>query len=353
MENAPDADDWYFDHVIDQRVDGAGRVVSGPLATWDLWWRDQARTLEREWPGLVATATRQGFALTTRQLAELGVPRHVARRLVARGIWSCPQRGCVGVVTIADEGNPWVVARRRHALDCAAAALLNPDHMVGEQSAAVLHGLPTMRVPDHVVLTAPAPRVSRRARSRIAGLAPLECTTWWGVPVTTVARTVVDLARLDRRNGLMAADAALHEEVVRKDQIDAALGRAAGWPGIRQARALLELASPKPESALESLVRLALHDSGFPAPELQVTIRTSGRTSYRVDIVWMAQKLIIEADGSVKYRAATRDQDDPGWAEKKRETALRRVGFEVERVLWDDVVRSWPATEARLRPYFR
>jgi very-short-patch-repair endonuclease len=354
MDGPADEDDWYFDHVIDQPRDPtSGRVLLGPLATWDLWWADQSRVLEREWPALVATATKQGFVLMTQQLTELGVPRHVSRRLVRRGTWSVPRRGTVAVVTLAGPDR-WVVARRRHALDCAAAALLNPDRVIGDRSAAILRGLPTMHVPTRAELTAPAPRPTWRAGLRIAGLEPPESTTWWGIPVTSVARTIVDRARHDRRDGLMAADAALHENAVRTDEIDAALRRSTGWPGIRRARAVLALASPEAESALESLVRLALHDSGFPAPELQVVIRTAGRRQgYRVDFVWPGYRLIVEADGRVKYRATSDEPDGSGWQEKKRETALRRAGFEVERVLWDDVVRSWPATEARLRPYFR
>jgi predicted transcriptional regulator of viral defense system len=245
MGGPADEDDWYFDHVIDQQRDPrSGRVILGPLAVWDLWWQDQLRVLGRDWPVLVATAAKQAFVLTTQQVTELGVRRHAVRRLVRQGIWSVPRRGTVAVVTIADPDR-WAVARRRHALECAAAALLNPDRVVGDRSAAILHGLPTMHVPSQVELTAPAPRSTWRAGLRIAGLEPSESTAWRGIPVTSVARTIVDRARHDRRDGLMAADAALHENAVRMDQIERALQRSAGWPGIRMARDVLALASPK------------------------------------------------------------------------------------------------------------
>jgi very-short-patch-repair endonuclease len=67
---------------------------------------------------------------------------------------------------------------------------------------------------------------------------------------------------------------------------------------------------------------------------------------YRVDFLWPEYGLILEADGRVKYAG------DEGWAEKKRQVALVRAGFHVERVLWSDLFDGWPAMRARLRPYF-
>ncbi len=49
-----------------------------------------------------------------------------------------------------------------------------------------------------------------------------------------------------------------------RPQLDDALAAARGWPGVRRARSVLALASPLAESPLESLVRLRLHDAGFP-----------------------------------------------------------------------------------------
>jgi very-short-patch-repair endonuclease len=99
------------------------------------------------------------------------------------------------------------------------------------------------------------------------------------------------------------------------------------------------MADPLTESALESLVRLALHDDGFPRPQLQVRI---AGTSYRADMLWPAHRLILEIDGLAKYT-------DAEWRrEKRREQELRRLGYRVERVTWDDVVNRWPQTRSRL-----
>ena len=108
---------------------------------------------------------------------------------------------------------------------------------------------------------------------------------------------------------------------------------------------IVELADPLAESPLESLTRLAIHDAGLPAPELQVPIAVPGRrVPYYVDLMWPQRRLVLECDGRLKYR----DEDAP-WREKKRQLALERVDLHVERVVWDDVMRTWPLTEARLR----
>ena len=54
-------------------------------------------------------------------------------------------------------------------------------------------------------------------------------------------------------------------------------------------------------------------------------------------------RLIIEADGRVKYTG------DELWAEKRRETRLRALGYRVERLLWEDAVHRWPETRRRLQ----
>ncbi|MGH8860210.1 MAG: endonuclease domain-containing protein, partial [Jatrophihabitantaceae bacterium] len=101
----------------------------------------------------------------------------------------------------------------------------------------------------------------------------------------------------------------------------------------RQARDVLALATPFAESPLESLVRLALHDAGFPRPVLQAQI-----ADYRVDFLWPEQRLILEADRREKYTG------DELWREKRREQRLRRLGYRIARVTWSDVRHNWPQT---------
>ncbi len=220
------------------------------------------------------------------------------------------------------------------------------DHVVALASAAIMHGLPTFDLPPRPELFGgPGATFGRldSAHVRRARLEPADLDEWFGVPVVTMARAITDLARLDPRSGLMAADAALHERLIRSADIDAVLARSSGLRGIARAREILRLASPEIESPLESITHLALHDDGFPPPKLQRWIRGADGNRYRVDFCWPELRVIVEADGRSKY------DGDTEWKEKARELALVRAGYRVVRVRWVDVVVGWPATAAWLR----
>lgn len=310
---------------------------SVPAATWEQWWAERA-----------AAASAAGLPLvaTTAQLARRDISRKVARARVARGTWVAPLKGTVAAITAADlvADGPWLAARRRHALMCIAATLLNPGHVVCARSSAVVRGLPTLKVPARPELYVPSGRVTRRPGACRSRLGDDDRTSWLGVPITSVARTVVDVARRDRRDGLLVADAALHEWLCTPAQIDEAIAAAARRPGIAVAREVLRLADRRAESALESLTRLNIADEGLPLPELQVEIAVPAlRKVYRVDMLWRAQRLVVELDGREKYSA------DELWSEKRREDALRELGLRFLRLTWFDVAHDWPVTADRLR----
>ena len=69
----------------------------------------------------------------------------------------------------------------------------------------------------------------------------------------------------------------------------------------------------------------------------------------RVDFVVRGTKLIIEVDGKVKY--ATGDPEVL-WREKKREDALRALGYTVVRITWSDLERPG-AVVAKVRAALR
>ena len=330
---------WYFDNVLaDASPGGPGHALRGPAAQWQAWWGRVAAG-----DSIVQAAAAQGFVLTIAQLAKLGVSRSAQRTAVRRGRWFVPTPGTIAPLTPAD-ADPFLAARRRHALTATATVLRRPDSVVCGRSAAILRGLPTLAVPDRPELTRRAAgRLGRSANAHVFGAALPDAMIgrWFGAPVTTVARAVAEVARHDRREGLVAADAALHERLATTADLGGALDGAVGWPGVRQARSVLALADAASESPLESLTRLALHDAGFPPPRLQLPI-----AGFRVDFCWPEQRLVLEADGRSKYT------DRELWAEKRRERVLRRAGYVVERVVWADVVGRWAATESELWRYF-
>lgn len=339
---------WYLDNVLAYAEPGRiDRVRTGRAAAWHAWWREQWVAAERDEASRIARD--QGFVVSAAQLRVLGWVDHELRREVRRGRWSVPVRGVASPVVVPEGADAFLTLRRRHALAAAAVALRRRGQVISGRSAAILHGLPTLTVPPTVELTAAPPTIlGLRGGAHLysATLGISDVTTWFGAPTTTVARTVVDSARHGRQDGLIAADAALRECLVQDDEIRAAGADATGWPGVRRAREVLKLADPRAESAFESVVRLALHDAGFPAPDLQVEFYDPRRRcTYRVDFLLRELRLIIEADGRDKY------VDDELWREKRREGRLRALtGNRVERVVWADVqAANWPETEERLR----
>lgn len=341
----PDAES-YLDNVLAFAVPGRIEPATrGPVGEWGAWWQRQWLAAGRDAPSMIAR--EQGFVITTRQLRTCGWADHDLRRAVRRGTWSTPARGVASPVVVSDSRDAFLRKRRQHALASAGAALVRPGQVVSGRSAAILHGLPTLEIPAVPELTiAPPTTMGRRASAHLfsATLAKEDITTWYGAAVTEAARTAADAARHDRRDGLMAADAALRAKLVTVSDLTRTISAAQGWPGVRQAREVLSLASRRAESALESVVRLALHDSGFPRPELQVRVYDPRRdVTYRVDLLLREKRLIIEADGRSKY------SDDELWRERRRQGRLRALtGCSVERVLWADVLHHWPDTEERL-----
>lgn len=334
-------------------------TASSPVAAWRAAWETQSRQLlgadqSNDESILMQVAVRQGFVVTRGQIRVV-CDANVLRRRLRAGDWFQVARGVTAVIT--DPAPPSTTAtsdaqnllrlRQRHVLVGCAQHLLRRHHVLSGVTAAIVHGLPTRRIPVLAQLTARSthtPGARGTVLVRGAGLSPCEVTRWFGVAVTTVARTVVDIARHDGGGGLMAADAALREGLATRADLSRALDTARGWPGVRRARAAISFASPLAESPLESLTRFAMLTSGLPTPEEQVEIYdpSDGR-SYRVDFLIRQHKLVIEADGRSKYSG------DELWREKRRELALSRLGYRVERVIWRDVVTAWPATETRLR----
>lgn len=336
MIELPDPE-WYLDHVLVHAAPGIGQISMGPAAEWEAWWREQSRQ------ALVRAGV--GFVLSMAEFASAGVSVSHVRTRVRRGDWVRAGYGFVAPFDILDD-RAHLTLRRRHVLASSAAARRRRDHAVSGRSAAIMYGLPTHRVPERPELTESYSVGLGRSRgpSHVYGatLQRDDRTSWFGCSVTTMPRTLVDLARHDRWDAIMAADAALRERLVTRDEIAGTLARAYGWPGVRQARDVLAIADHRGESALESLTRLRLHDDGFPIPDLQVWIGKD-----RVDMLFKEQRLVLEIDGLEKYVG------DALRREKMRENRLRRLGYRVERVTWHDIVNRWPATSAWLRQLLR
>jgi very-short-patch-repair endonuclease len=154
-----------------------------------------------------------------------------------------------------------------------------------------------------------------------------------GWPVTDLARTLVDVARRHgERCAVVAGDAALRSGLD-PAHLDRVLADCSRSPGIRAAREVLAMCDSRAESPLESLTRLVLHRGGIPRPDLQTRIG-----EFRVDFCWPVARLVLEADGKLKYVEAS-----DLFREKQREDWLRARGYTVLRTDWSEVFGRPPS----------
>ncbi len=294
-----------------------------------------------------------------RSLIAAGVSDHDLRALRRRRAITAVRRGAYVVEDLA----PDTVLRHRFAVH-AAYGCLGAGAVISHASAAVLHGLPLLGTPPtrvHVTRDRRSgARTSRVLHLHAAALEPDEVVAVDGLLVTSIPRTLVDLARaLPFEQGLVPADAALHTHRVTRAALDEALGRAVGRPGNGAARQVLAFACPGAMNPGETLSRLAIHRAGLPRPALQHPVRTAdGILLGQVDFWWEEFATAGEFDGRIKYGRLLRPGQDAGdavFAEKVREDAIRADGREVVRWAWrelsafDDVARRIRAAFARSR----
>jgi hypothetical protein len=277
---------------------------------------------------------RAGLNLRPQLLAE-GLTDAELRALRRRGVLHSVRPGAYHGGPLPDD------AVARHLLAVRATLpRLGVDTVLSHTSAAVVHGLPLWSVPlDRVHAT--RDRTSGARRSSVvhlhaAVLHPDEVTLVGGLLVTTVARTLADIARmLSFEQALVPVDAALFRGLVTPDALAMAVARGAHRRNNGAARRVVAFADGRAESPGETRSRVAIHRAGLPPPVLQRRL-----IGTRVDFYWEEFTTVGEFDGKVKYGRYVRPGQEPAdvvFAEKRREDALRDHGREVVRWVWDEL----------------
>lgn len=164
-----------------------------------------------------------------------------------------------------------------------------------------------------------------------------------GIPVTGLARTVLDQARATSFGRAVAiADRAQWRrdpDAIQLAELLAELDRAAFARGSAALARVLAFSTSLSDSVGESEARAAFHVLGFETPELQRRWHDS-EGWIETDYYWESVDVAGEFDGKVKY---TRDEytgGDPSavvWREKRREDRLRRLASGVVRLVTEDV----------------
>jgi very-short-patch-repair endonuclease len=182
--------------------------------------------------------------------------------------------------------------------------------------------------PPPEITTPTERRVRGAATRRSRSICDLDAARWRGVPVTTVQRTLVDLAATMTLDELARA---CHEAGVRHHttpaQVDAVLERQPNAPGAANLRTVLRGDAPVTLSRLERAFIKLLGREGLPLPQ---TNRRVGE--HRVDCRWPEHRLTVELD-SYRYHSSRYAWEQ----DRRREREARARGDEFRRYTYGDV----------------
>ncbi|HYV16625.1 MAG TPA: DUF559 domain-containing protein [Conexibacter sp.] len=285
---------------------------------------------------ITALAARQYGVVAGWQLAPLGVTTTVIKKRVARGTLIRLHRGvyAVGHRQLRREGR-WL----------AAVLAIGPGAALSHRDAAGLHGI---RPANHQRVDVTTPKRGRASQEGIevhhATLVPLDVTVVRGVPVTTVARTLVDLAAIVPKDHFAKAlSRAELNRVLDAPALEAAMRRARNRPSGHAAlrAALAELRDHGPtltRSELEDRFAALLTAHNLPPAKMNHHVE-----GFEVDAVWPEHRLAVELDGYAHHRDKQAFQRDRG-----KGNALTRAGWKLLRYTYDDVVRRPARTAAEL-----
>lgn len=211
--------------------------------------------------------------------------------------------------------------------------------LLGGDGAAASHGAAgtvwRLRRSAGGVIDVTAPR-RRRTRSPVRfhheALPPDEVTVERRIPVTTVPRTLLDLALVLDAHGL---ERAINEAEVRRLRDRLSLldllerhPRRAGTATLRSLLAAGLVGAGVTRSELEDRFLAFLDAAELERPGLNVPLRV-GRGWVEVDCLWRAQRLIVELDGRAAHATAQAFERD-----RARDRARQAAGWRVVRITW-------------------
>ncbi|GMU78877.1 MAG: hypothetical protein AMXMBFR46_16700 [Acidimicrobiia bacterium] len=288
-------------------------------------------------------AARQHGLVSQRQADVAGATRGFVRYRVQVGRWARLHHSVYRL-----NGSP--ITWRQELLGAVIAA--GEGALAAERAAAALHGLPGYREGPVVVL-------AHRDRARpVPGAIVRESlclpehhtTVVDGIPVTTIARTLFDLAgHVHPGRAERALDNALARQFVTLPSCWRVLDDLAehGRSGTVLFRELLTVRNGgyvAPASELERRLIDVLVSRGLPMPEREIDLGDRDRWLGRVELVYGDDRLLIEADSRLHHSSFLDQQ-----ADRARDNGFMAAGYRVLRFTWDDVVTrpGWVAETVR------
>jgi hypothetical protein len=281
--------------------------------------------------GVAELATSQGGVVSLDQLRDEGVTSKVA---ADRGRDGSLHRVHRGVYAVGHRSISRLTHLRAAVLACGEGAVISHG------SAAALHGLWDYW-PRFIDVTVPV-----EAGRKIDGIRcrrcrypqPEEIEVRNGLPLTTLARTLVDLAGI---GDLAALRKAVGRAAIRRkldlQAADLAIYNAKGRRGLKA----LELAlvpyrtkdgkPPDVRSDFETLILPELLDRGLPRPGCNAPIHVDGQR-FLADFLWEGARVIVETDGRETHETPPAFQGD-----RRRDQVLVAAGYRVMRITWDQI----------------
>lgn len=269
-------------------------------------------------------SVRQGM-VTTRQLMDAGFGRNAITRRVAGG-WLI--RRHTGVYQLGVHAGPYG-DEMAALLACGSGAVL-----CRWASTAVFDLCARGDQPVDVMVPvdfAGHPVGVRRHCSR--RLPPGDVVERYGMPVTTPARTLLDLAATTPRRQLeRLVEEAQVKRLASYGELLAVVERGSGRRGVGKLRdivALLDAPSftrSEAERRLLDLVRAA----GLPAPRTNVCV-----VGVEVDALWPERRLVVEVDGYAFHGTRAAFERD-----RRRDARLLVAGYRVIRLTWRQLTRE-------------
>jgi hypothetical protein len=268
---------------------------------------------------------RQFNRVSRRQLKDLGLSDEAVDDGVARGRFIRVEEGvlAIGPVLEHDDWGRWM-----------AATLTAPGSVLSHLSAAAAWGC-LAPSPGLETITRPGsggPRRHGGVRAFRSTTLGGDRTLLRGIPITTVSRTLLDLARIVSGRALARAV----REAVRLEHVTLVglgddLGRYRGRRGSRRlARTIARYAGlplERARSGAEIRALEVLRGAGRPMPRLN--FRIAGEEA---DLSWPPARLIIEIDGGPFHLDVGEDT--------RKQRAWERAGWTVRRIPSDEVYEN-------------
>jgi predicted transcriptional regulator of viral defense system len=288
-----------------------------------------------------ALARRQYGLVALWQLDELRLTANAVCKRVAAGRL---HRIHHGVYAVGHSG------LARHGRFMAATLACGPQAVLSHRPAAALRNL-GLRVRAWVDVTAPGSRGRECEGIRVHSAATLtarDVTVVDGIPCTTLARTLLDVAEdATAREVQRACDRAEAQRLLDMADIQDVLCRANGRRGAGVLRSVVaehRVGSTLTRNELEERFLAICRAAGLPPDAVNAWISYPAGGGAEADFLWRAQRLIVEVDGRDVHSTRRAFESD-----RRGDQQLLLLGWRVVRFTWRQVMLDPAYVIATLR----